>query len=63
MTRRSLKLLVDKHFKLGPLALPIDQLMTVLFEKLHEKRPCEELYECSDDDESDCSEVPMELVD
>ena len=61
--RNSLKTLVDNHLNGPPLGLPLDELATVLFEKLHEKAACEELYECTDDDEPDSSEVPMELVD
>ena len=61
--RYNLKAIVDNHIIGPPLGLPIEELVTILFEKLHEKTRAEEFYECSDDDESDSSEVPMELVD
>ena len=55
--------LVDNYLKGPPLALPLEELLSVLFEKLHEKTASEGLFECSEDGESDSSEVPMELVD
>ena len=61
--RNCLTSLVDNYLKGPPLALPLEDLPSVVFEKLHEKTASEELFECSEDDESDSSEVPMELVD
>ena len=53
----------DNFLKGPPLALALEELLFVLFEKLHAKTASRELFECSEDDGSDSSEVPMELVD
>ena len=58
-----MKALVDNFLRGPPLALPLEQLLTTLFDRLHENVKSEEFFEDHDDDVDDCSEVPMEIVD
>ena len=61
--RAMLKAMVDNYFHGPPLALPLEQLLASLFDRLHEKDKSEAFFETFDDERDDCSEVPMEIVD
>ena len=59
-----LRALVKNYLSGPPLALPLDQLLEVLFDRLHEKTRVEDLFEHDGDGDDGTSEgVPMELVD
>ena len=59
-----LRSLVDNYLSGPPLALPLDQHLEALFDRLHEKTRVEELFE-SDRDSADGASagVPMEFAD
>ena len=58
--RTKLRCLVENYMSGPPLALPLDELLAVLFERLHERVPAEDLF---DDAASsgDSSEVAMDV--
>ena len=59
--RLTLKALVDNYFHGPPLALPLDRLLSVLFDRLHSKTKSEELFDGPMGDADDSSEVAMEI--
>ena len=59
-----LRSLVDNYLSGPPLALPLDQLLEALFDRLHEKTRVEELFERDRDSADGTSAgVPMEFAD
>ena len=61
--RSTLKALVDNYFHGPPLALPLEQLLQVLFDRLHEKTASTELFDSPVESEGDSSDVAMDIED
>ena len=61
--RSTLKALVDNYFQGPPLALPLEQLLSVLFDRLHEKTASDEIFDCPAESDGDCSDVAMDIED
>ena len=59
--RSTLKALVDNYFQGPPLALPLEQLLAVLFERLHEKTMSVELFDSQEESDGESSEVAMDI--
>ena len=59
--RSTLKALVDNYFQGPPLALPLEQLLTVLFERLHEKTTSIELFDSQEESDGESSDVAMDV--
>ena len=61
--RSTLKALVDNYFHGPPLALPLEQLLQVLFDRLHEKTASTELFDSPVESDGDISDVAMDIDD
>ena len=59
--RSTLKALVDNYFQGPPLALPLEQLLAVLFERLHEKTTSIEVFDSQEESDGECSDVAMDV--
>ena len=59
----TLKALVDNYFQGPPLALPLEQLLSVLFDRLHEKTASDEIFDSPAESDGDSSDVAMEIED
>ena len=61
--RSTLKALVDNYFQGPPLALPLEQLLSVLFDRLHEKTASDEIFDSPAESDGDSSDVAMDIED
>ena len=59
--RSTLKALVDNYFQGPPLALPLEQLLSVLFDRLHEKTASDEIFDSPAESDGDSSDVAMDI--